>query len=149
MLSDMLTNLSEKKDEMDEETLAKETEAVKDIVNIMMDSTVSGGTFGEDGTTGADIDKYVDNIMGSEVVADTIINAVYGDSDTPTLDPLNTGRELSDDELEGVEDYLNEQWNSLSNEDKQNLDMEKLLVSIGAMINANVTITAGGVQVTG
>ncbi len=149
MLSNMLTNLSEKKDEMDEETLAKETEAVKDIVNIMMDSTVSGGTFGEDGTTGADIDKYVDNIMGSEVVADTIINAVYGDSDTPTLDPLNTGRELSDDELEGVEDYLNEQWNSLSAEDKQNLDMEKLLVSIGAMINANVTITAGGVQVTG
>lgn len=150
LVGDMFNNLSEAKDGgMSEEDYAKEAEAVKDVVNIMLSGGATGDTFGTDGSAGVDVDQYVDNIIASEVVSSTIVDMVYAGGDAPVVDPLNSGRELTTEEITQVEDYLNEKWDNVSAEDKASGDLEKTLVALGAMVNVNVVVTENGIQIIG
>ena len=149
LLSDMLSKLSDSKEEMDEESLNKETSAVTDIVNIMM-STGTGDVesiFGEDGALGVEAEKYIDNIISSDIVSDALIDAVYGEEEEVTRDPLGIGIELTESEISQLESIINDKWTNASESEKTEGDLEKLLVSIGAIVNADISIVNGQVVV--
>lgn len=149
LLSDMFSGLSEKKEEMDEESFNKEATAVTDIVNIMTSSGIvdAEGTFGAEGTIGVDAEQYIDNIISSEVVSDVIIETVYGEEETATRDPLGIGIELTESEISQLEDIINDKWTNASEDEKTEGNLEKLLVSIGAIVNADISIVDGQVVV--
>ena len=149
LLNNMFSKLSDSKEEMDEESFNKETDAVTDIVNIMMSAgmTETNGTFGTDGSIGVDAEQYIDNIISSDIVSDALIDAVYGEEEEVTRDPLGIGIELTESEIAQLESIINDKWTNASEEEKTEGDLEKLLVSIGAVVNADISIVNGQVVV--
>ena len=149
LISDMFSKLSSAKGDMDEESFSKESDAVTDVVNIMMSSGIvdAEGNFGEAGKIGVDAEQYIDNIISSDVVSDAIIDSVYGEGETATLDPFGVGIELTESEMAQLETIINDKWLNASEEEKTEGDLDKLLVSIGAIVNADISIVNGEIVV--
>ena len=156
LVSNMFTDLANAKDQgMSDEEYARESQAVSHVVNVMMSAgemTNNGGevseTFGEEGALGVTVESYVDDVLTSTVVSDALVNTVYGENEEPTLDPLMSGRELSESESQELETVLNDKWNNASEAEKQDGTFAKKITSIGAIVNLNVTITSDGVQLS-
>ena len=88
---------------------------------------------------------YVNDLMDSQVVSETIINHVYGEGDTPTMDPLNSERTLSESETGDLVTALNNKWQGATAEEKADPNFNKGLVAMAALVNVSVTITDQGV----
>ena len=148
MMSDMFGNLSNAKEEgMNEEQLQKETAAVNKVMTMGMNAGDSNGkAFGEGSVTGTSADQFVSDIMDSEVVSQTVIEQVYGDSDEPTNDPLKTERTMTAEEESELMAALNNHWSNASEEQKSDETYQKKLVSIAALVNITVSVGEGGVS---
>ncbi len=150
MMSNMLGGLADAKSEgMTDEQLDKETVAVNNVLNTAMNIDSSHeSVFGEESATGVTAEQYVNEMMDSQIVTQTIIDHVYGDGDTPQMDPLNSERVLNDDEVDSLIDALNSKWQSASAEEKADPNFDKTIVALAALINVQIDITANGVVKT-
>lgn len=147
MMSDMFGGLSDAKEQgMSEEELDKETAAVNNVLNTAMNiDTNNEKVFGEESATGVTADTFVNDMMDSKVVSQTIIDHVYGEGDTPKLDPLNSERQMNDAETEELMTALNAKWQNASAEEKADAQFNKSIVAIAALVNVPVNVTANGV----
>ena len=140
MISDTFGNLQD----VPAEEYDKEAAAVADMMNVMMamSSGGSNGTFGgEETDTQLTADEYVTNVMESKAMSKTVVDTVYGEGDEPKLDPMNSGRKLSEGEKAEMLETLNNKWN----ESPKDEATRKQIVSIAAMMNMAVEVTDAGV----
>lgn len=147
MMSDMLGGLGDAKGEgMSDEQLDKETVAVNNVINTAMNIDSSHeSVFGDNSATGVTAEQYVNDMMDSQIVSQTIIDHVFGEGDTPNIDPLNSERVLTEAETNDLVDALNNKWQNASAEEKSDPNFDKTLVALAALINVKVDITANGV----
>lgn len=147
MMSDMLGGLGDAKEAgMSDEQLEKETAAVNNVLNTAMNIDSSHETvFGEESATGVTAEQYVNDMMDSQVVSQTIIDHVYGEGDTPQLDPLNSERTLNESETNDLVNALNNKWQNATAEEKADPNFDRSIVALAALINVEVNITANGV----
>lgn len=143
MISSTFANLKDvPSDEYD-----KESGAVTDMMNIMMSlsnansdsETVFGG---EGSTTGITEEEYVNNITGSKAMSKTVVDTAYDENGELKMNPLNSGRNLSDSERENLVSSLNDKWNSSEKDE----NTRKELTAIAAMMNVRVNITDDAVE---
>lgn len=150
-LSYMFGEMSAAKENgLSEEEYQKEAEAVNDMLNMAMNIGSSEGDtlFGEDSVTGISASEYVDRVLDSTVISNTVINAAYGDSNTITNDPLGMAKELTDSEKAELVSALDSNWKAQlasSNSAADNADRQKLLSSIAAMIGVEVEFSGNSV----
>lgn len=141
MLSNTFANLKS----LPSDQYAGESAAVADMMNVMMSITENTEnarpTFGAGSSTQISEDEYVENIMSSSAMSQTVVQTVYGDTTTPTTDPLNSQKKLSDDEKTNLLTSLNNKWAA---SDKSG-DTKKEIVAIAAMMNLTVEVTDSGV----
>ncbi len=143
MISDTFGNLADQKDSMTEEEYAKESAAVSDMMNVLMSAGSEGGAvFGDESTTGKSAGDYIDAVMDSKVMSQTVVDTVYGDGSDAQSDPLASDREVSEGEKTEFINATNEKWNSMS-ADERNEDSKKELTAIGAVLNINITLADG------
>lgn len=159
LVSNMFGNLASSKDSgMSEEEYKKEAEATSSLLNIALSATSSDGSIfkdtGDDSQTGTDTSKvngmtaseYIDSVMSSTVITQTIVDTAYADdaSDSPALDPLNTGKSLSESEQTQVLNSLNEHWANATEEEKASEDYFKTYAAIGAIVNFPIAVGEDG-----
>ncbi len=146
ILSSMFGNLAEAKESgMSDDLYKKESKAASDMTNMIMKNDANT-MFGENGALGISADEYVNNVMDSQVVSGVMVDSVYQNgSDTPTMDPLNSGRTMSAQEQVELLGALNTRWNSADEAQKADPEYQKTYVAIGAMYNMQVNVGAAGV----
>ena len=145
MVSDTFKNLSDAKEQgMSDEEYNKESAAVSNMMDVLMssDKKSTAPTFGEGSVTGVSAQEYVNNIMDSKVMSQTVVDKVYVDGATePSTDPLNSKRVLSTQEETELAEALTGKWNASDKSD----ETQKKLVSIAAMLNVEAVLNAEGV----
>jgi hypothetical protein len=145
MLSSTFENLSNAKEEgMTDEEYEKESKAVSNMMDILMSSTENEGdtVFGENSVTGITAEEYIDNIMDSKVMSETLVDKVYGDGDEPTIDPLNSERGLAEEEKADLVDALNNKWLASDKSD----ETKKEITALASVLNVTVSVTDEGVS---
>ena len=125
----------------------KESAAVADMMNVMMSITEEGNSGssvfgGEDSVTEITEEEYVNNIMESTAMSKTVVETVYADGDEPKVDPLNSGRNLSQTEKDNLVGAINNKWNESEKDD----ETKKELTAIAAMMNVSVTLGESGFE---
>lgn len=142
MLSDTFGNLADAKEQgMSDEEYEKESAAVSNMMDVLMASGKSGSTvFGEGSVTGVTAEEYVNNMMDSKVMSGTVMDNVYVDGENATRDPLNSERNMSEQEKAEFLDAISNRWEG---SDKDEVT-EKKLVSIAAVLNFQIELTDGG-----
>ncbi len=121
---------------------ANESGAVADMMNVMMSITENTDnttpTFGgADSATQITEEEYVNNIMGSTAMSKTVVETVYGEGSSPTTDPLNSQKKLSDTEKTNLVSSLNDKWLASEKDEAT----KKEIISIAAMMNLEVEVT--------
>ena len=110
------------------------------------DTTMFGG---EDSATGITPTEYVDRVMASTVISNTIVNASYdAENDTIVNNPLGMARDLTEDESDELVSSLDAKWQEkkLETSDPEELkETEKLIGSIGAILGIELQISDAGV----
>ena len=152
MVSNMFGNLSEAKENgMSEEEYQKEAKATTDMLNLAMSAGKSenGTTFGEGSSTGKSAEELLDTVLDSKVISQTMVETVYanGTEAEPVMNPLNSGKNLQENEKQELLDALNNKWNQASEEEKTSTDYQNKYVAIGAMMNVPVQITNSGIVI--
>lgn len=143
MMSDMFGNLSTAKDRgMSDEQIEKESAAVNNVTTMAMNAGDSNGsTFGEGSATGTSAQGFVDEIMDSEVVSQTVLEQVYvGEESEPKNDPLLTERNMNETEQAELLDAINNKWNALGSDGQANEENQKKLIAIGALLNVPLVL---------
>ena len=126
----------------------KESAAVADMMNVMMsitdgDTNAEEGVFGgENSVTQITEEEYVNNIMDSTAMSKTVVETVYEDGEEPKVDPLNSGRNLSETEKNNLVGALNNRWS----ESEKDEETKKELTAIAAMMNIAVDVNENGVS---
>jgi len=128
----------------------KEAEAVSKAIEIATSDSekFKGGVFGTEQEAEAKIEEYTDLITGSDIMKDVLIDTVYGEKDTPTVDPLGFGQSLPEHERVLVVEKLDTLYKEEKASGSGASDMkeyEKLVVSIAAFLNIDVNVTSSGV----
>ncbi len=142
LMSDTFGNLSDAKENgMSDEDYAKESAAVSNMMSVAM-SSKGGAVFGENSATGITSDQFVDDIMNSTVMSDTLVEKVYGEGDEPKIDPLASERSMSEEENTSFMTSLNNKWNASDKSEST----KREIVAIAAIMNVKVTVTESGVQ---
>lgn len=143
MFSDTFGNLSEAKEAgMTDEEYEKEAAAVADMTNVLMSTGTGGKMFGDGGRTGGSAEQFVDNILNSKVMSQTLIDTVYEGGDEPKNDPLVSDRKMSQEERDALTASIDTKWQA-SDKSEQS---KKELISIAAIMNVKIEITENGVQ---
>lgn len=143
MISDTFGNLSDAKEEgMSDEQYQKESAAVSDMMNVLMSTGKAGKMFGEDGRTGGSAEKFVNNIMDSDVMSGTMVETVYKGTEEPTNDPLSSKRQMAQEEKDELISALSNRWNASD----KSAQTKKEILSIAAIMNVTVEITDSGVS---
>lgn len=141
LMGNTFTNLADAKaNGMSDEDYAKESAAVSNMMNMVMDSG-DGAIFGDGSSTGTTADKFVSDITGSQVISQTLVETVYGDGEEATNDPLKTGKAMSDEEKADFVGSLNNEWNNSA----KSAEDAKEIIAIGAIMNVAVEIGDDGV----
>ena len=131
---------------MSDEQLERETAAVNKVMTMGMNAGDSNGkAFGEGSVTGTSADQFVADIMASDVVSATVVEQVYGEGDDPQNDPLVSERTMTATEESELLTALNNQWASATDEQRGDEAYGRKLVSIAALMNVEVTLSADGV----
>ena len=140
LFGDTFSNLAAARDAgMSDEDYAKESSAVSNMMNVIMTSG-SGPVFGDRSATGISSDQFVAELMDSTVMADTLVSKVYVNGEY-TNDPLLSERSMREEEHNSFVTSLNNEW---ENSDKSETAQKKI-ISIAAIMNVEVVITADGV----
>lgn len=150
LMSDIFGNMSDAKSNpdkpMSDEQYQKESQAINDMMNIAMNSTSNSSSdtlFGENGSTGITASEYVDRVLDSEIMSETLVQNVYTDnSAAPKIDPLEIGKELTDAEKTELTTALTDKWNDQkanSTDAEANAEYQKVLTSIAAIVNLPIT----------
>jgi len=153
MMSDMFGNMSDAKNDpenpMSDEQYQKESTAINDMMSIAMaandNKDGSKATFGEDSATGITATEYVDRMLDSQVMSETLVQNVYKDGETATNDPLNIGKELSEAEQTELTETLQTRWEqqlASSTDEEANKEYQKKLTAIAAVVNLPITFGA-------
>ena len=148
MFSVMLGNLSDAREsEMSDEEYEREAHASAELAEmaLKMGTSSADRMFGEDSVTGDSAEDFLDKILESEVASATVVETVYGKNGEITCDPLNTERELSEEERREVLAILNDRWANADEADRADGEYEKRFVAIGAMMNMELTVTEDGI----
>ncbi len=153
MLSNMFGNMSDaKQNGMSDEEYEKEAAAVSDMLSIAMSANNSGNsqTFGEGSTTNITATEYVDRATESTIISQTLVSSVYedGESDTPKVDPLASGRQLSESEKTELVEALDTKWKNqlaTSSDEAANKEYQKVLTSIAATVNLGISFSGSDV----
>ncbi|MBR2353527.1 MAG: hypothetical protein IKA76_03375 [Clostridia bacterium] len=146
LLSDMFGNLADMGEDMTREDFEREAEAVTNLTNLAMNAALNsdGATFGEDGALGVSEEDFINQVLDSNVVSKTMRDTVYADgNESPAVDPLNSGIELSEEEEANVLGCLNDRW---ANENADDEEARQNYLALGAMINMELDITDSGIQ---
>ncbi len=146
VLSDMFGQMSDAKENgMSEEQYQAEAEAVNDMLNIAMNvgKAEEGETiFGKEGVTGITAKEYVNRVVGSTVISNTVVNAAYNANDDKVEnDPLGMARELNESEKSELVGALDSEWKShlaSSATSQETKEKQKLLSSISALLGVEV-----------
>lgn len=153
MMSSMFGNLADAKASgMSDEEYQKEAKAVADMTNMAMKASTSDSdkVFGEGGIVNGTAEEYVGNVFDSKVMSKTLVETVYPDeTGVPVSDPLNTQKNLNEQENAELMDALNNQWANATEEEKADPEYKKTYYAIGSLMNVDSTqIDAifGGVQ---
>ena len=142
-MGDTFTNLADaKKNGMADDEYAKESAAVSNMMNLVMDSG-DGAIFGEKSSTGITAAEFVGDITGSKVMSQTIVDTVYADGENATNDPLKSDRKLNNAEKTDFLNALNAEWEKSD----QTADDKKEIIAIAAIMNLQVEVTLGGVEI--
>lgn len=135
----------------DDAYVTKEAEAVSKAIDIATTDAekFKDGVFGTEEEAEAKIKEYTDLVTDSDIMTDVIVEAVFGESDEPKLDPLGFGQSLPEHEKELVVDrldtmYKEEKASSTNAEELK--EYEKLVISMAAFLNLNVSISDAGVS---
>ncbi len=146
LVSDIFGNLSDVKEQkqLTDEQYDAEAKAVSDMMNIALNANKGNNkTFGEGSATGITATDFVQRVVNSEVISNTLTDTVYGDGSEPKLNPLNSTKELSEEETTELVTALNSELASTSAEEKE--EKAKVLVSAAAILNISVQITDSGI----
>jgi len=136
------TNLADAKaGGMPDDEYARESAAVSNLMNMVMASG-DGAVFGDDSATGTTAKGFVQDISGSKVMSETIVQTVYEDGEEPINDPLVSERKMSDEEKADFVNALNEEWES----SEKTAEDKKEIIAIAAIMNVQVDITLDGVE---
>ncbi len=139
MVSDTFGNLSDAKENgMSDEEYDRESKAVASMMNVLMSAgtTTESGTFGEGSNTNQSATEYVSNVLGSKVMSQTVVETVYGEGDTPKMDPLLSERVLSTEENTEFMTAINNQW---TNGEKTEQDKREI-IALAALMNTQVEL---------
>lgn len=152
MVSNMFGNLSEAKEQgMSDEQYQKEAKATTDMLNLAMSAgkNQSGKTFGEGSATGKSAAEFLDNVLDSEVISQTMVETVYvnGTEEQPVINPLKSGKNLQESEKQELLDAMNNKWNQASDEEKASTDLQSKYVAMGAMMNISIQFTDSGIGI--
>lgn len=154
MLGNLFDELATAKDSdglgLSDEEYAAEAEKISNLLDVTM--SITDGT---SDTSDIAIEGYVNDVMDSKILTNTIINSVYDESENLQSDPLNTEIELSDGEKTELVDSLNRKLSEVKGADYESAEersekiaeTEKLIVAIGAYVNTGVTIEGGMVKI--
>ncbi len=149
MMSNMFGNLSSAKENgMTDEEYQREAEATTNLLNMAMNSSnKEEGFFSEDpedenAMTASD---YIDSVMNSTVISQTVVETAYGENEEVQLDPLNTKAQLTESEQEQVISALNNHWTNATEEEKADTEYQKTYLAIAALVNLQIGFTADGV----
>ncbi|MBE6596546.1 MAG: hypothetical protein E7641_02640 [Ruminococcaceae bacterium] len=151
MFSDMFGNMADAKESgMSDEEYAKESAAVSDMMSIAMTAGNSSDSnvFGEDSATGVTATEYLDRATESTVISNTLVNTVYGESEEAAEDPLALGIELKESEKTELVEAMDAKWKAQlesSNDEAANAEYQKVLSSVAAVVNINVSFSSSGV----
>ena len=102
-------------------------------------------TISENKSDSVDIDSYVDNVMSSAIVTDSLCESVYADGDTPIIDPLNSGMNLSDSDKDSLVNNLQSKLDAADAADKD--ATARNAVAVAAYMNVKVEIVNGIVTI--
>ena len=152
LFGDMFDEMARVNEEnSDSEYVEKEAEAVSKALDIA--TTESGkfkdGVFGKEGDSDEKIKEYTELVSGSDIMSTVIVDSVYGENDTPKLDPMGFGEKLPEHEQTAVVEqldtlYKKEIANGTSGDELK--EYEKLMVSMAAFLNLNVTVEGDSVK---
>lgn len=143
MFSDTFGNLADAKENgMTDEEYEREAAAVADMTNVLMSTGDGGQMFGEGGRTGGSAEQFVDNILNSTVMSQTLVDTVYEGGEEPKNDPLVSDRQMSQEERDALTASLDAKWQ----ESDKSEQSKKELIAIAAIMNVSVEITESGVQ---
>lgn len=134
IITSVFNNIADaKKNDMDDETYAEESKKIAEIIDVTM--TISEGE-GE-----VDIDSYVDSVMSSTILTDSICDVVYGEGDVPTTNPLNTDMELSESNKTALVQNLQSKIDAADASDKAKTERDA--VAVAAYMNVEIVIVGG------
>ncbi len=146
LVSDVFGNLSDAKEkgELSPEQYDAESKAVADMMSIAMNASSSNGktTFGENSATGITAAEFIERTTNSTVVCGTFVDTVYGGGDTPTYNPLNSGKQLTADEKAEMLASMNAKYDATPEESKA--QMAKDLIASAAIVNFSTELTSNG-----
>ena len=134
-----------KENGMSDEQYEKESEAVNHFVQVAMSagSSDNKNAFGEGSVTGTTPTGFVESVLDSQIISDTLVQTVYGDGDEPVKDPYQSERNLSAEEETELKQTLDSKWQDQlekSESDEANEEFRKKLNSIASVLNLDYKI---------
>lgn len=154
VLGNLFDELATAKDEdglgLSDEEYAEEAEKISNLLDVTM--SITDGTAD---TSDISIEGYVNDVMDSKILTNTIINTVYDEEGNLQDNPLGTNIELSGDEKTELQDSLNDKLSEVtsaeyaSEEEKAEkiAETEKLIKALGAYMNTGIIIEGGEVKI--
>lgn len=142
ILTSVFENIADakKNNTMDDATYAEESKKIAEIVDVTMNIS-------KNKSDSVDVNSYVDSVMSSEIVTKSLCESVYGDGDTATVDPLNTGINLSEANKDTLITNLQNRIDTADASDKE--DTKKNAIAVAAYMNVGIEIVGDQIVVLG
>ena len=152
LISNMLENLSSAKVEgMSEEQYRKEAAATSNILNVALSASATGSNkiFADPddeastSATSMTATEYVNNVLDSSVISNTLVDAVFAEDGSINENPLNMSGKISEEDSADVISALEERWANSTEEEKTNEENVKKYTAVGYIINIPMTVVDG------
>ena len=142
ILTSVFENIADakKNNTMDDATYAEESKKIAEIVDVTMNIS-------KNKSDSVDVNSYVDSVMSSEIVTKSLCESVYGDGDKATVDPLNTGINLSEANKDTLITNLQNRIDTADASDKE--DTKKNAIAVAAYMNVGIEIVGDQIVVLG
>ena len=141
ILSSTLNKIAATKEDpnVSDEELQKEVESITYVINTAIDISSGDGSKGEEIT----MTEYVDHVLESKILTETIIENTYDENGELTVNPLDASYEPSVEQKAELTETLNDRLGAAAEEDKEST--EKAIKALGSLINVEVIIIDGQV----
>ena len=157
VLGNLFDELATARDEdglgLTKEQYEEETAKISKLLDVTMSITDGTGDTGE-----VKLDDYVNDVMDSKILTNTIINSVYDENGNLQHDPLNTGIELSENEktelVNSLDQKLNDKLSEITSDENASeeekaekiAETKKLILALGAYMNTSIVVEDGEVK---